>query len=277
MAAPQPRPMIITERFVMLNFPKTGSSFARQVIKQAHFHHPPRLRQRLAWRLGAPQRMLKDVLMTPVHFNPVYNERARPVAHGAWSQIPEGHRHKAILTVVREPMARLVSLYEFRAWVDDPRPGPDEVRALYPHFPGLSFEEYFHLQYGAGYEAAAPPGMRITTGPLTLQFIRMYARDPLRTALALHDGIDLRRCWREHFPRITFLRTERLTEQLPRWLMDQGYTRASLGFVRSKDHVNRTGRSRQHYFTPEMAEELRYRERFFYQIFPDYLRAFDAL
>jgi len=34
--------MIITERFVMLNFPKTGSSFARQVVKQAHFHHPHR-------------------------------------------------------------------------------------------------------------------------------------------------------------------------------------------------------------------------------------------
>lgn len=28
--------MIITERFVMLNFPKTGSSFARAIIKEAH-------------------------------------------------------------------------------------------------------------------------------------------------------------------------------------------------------------------------------------------------
>ena len=116
-----------------------------------------------------------------------------------------------------------------------------------------------------------------TVGPLTLQFIRMYARDPLRTALALHDGIDLRRCWREHFPRITFLRTERLTEQLPRWLMDQGYSRRSLGFVHAKERVNRTGRSRQRYFTPALANELRQRERLFYQVFPDYLRAFDAL
>lgn len=269
--------MIITERFVMLNLPRSGSSFARQVIKQAHWHHPPSLSQRIAARLGAPPRMLKDLLMKPIHFNPAYNERAKEVAHGAYNQIPEEHRRKAIVTVLREPLSRLVSLYEFRAWAKDPRPSESMVRALHPRFPDLTFEEWYRLGMGPGYSAAAPPGMRTDAGPLTLQFIRMYARDPLRTALALHDGLDLRREYRDHFPRITYLRSERLTVDLPRFLLRHGYSRASLRFVQHKQRENRTGRTQQRYFTPAMAAEIRHRERFFYQLFPDYLPALEAI
>jgi hypothetical protein len=269
--------MIITERFVMLNVPKTGSSFARQVVKQAHFHHPPSLRQRIGWRLGAPPRMLKDVLMKPNLFNAEHAAAAKEVAHGAYCQIPEAHRNKAIVAVVREPMARIVSLYEFRAWAKSPRIDERRLHEAFPRFPDLSFAEYFDLHMGLGYEAAAPSGMRTRVGPTTLQFIRMFAHDPLRTALALHDGMDLRREWHEHFPRITFLRTERLNHGLRRFLLDHGYTRASLRFMDEKERVNPTGRSQAHYFTPEMANEVRHRERFFYQIFPDYLRAFDAI
>lgn len=269
--------MIITERFVMLNFPRTGSSFARQVIKQAHWHHPPSLQQRVAARLGAPPRMLKDVLMKPFHFNPEYNERASAVAHGAYHQIPEEHRGKAIVTVLREPLSRLISLYEFKAWVQDPRPSESQVRAMHPHFPELTFEEWYRVGMGPGYAAAAPTGMRAEVGPLTLQFIRMFSRDPMRTALALHDGLDLRREYRDHFPRIHYLRTERLTVDLPRFLISQGYSRASLRFVGHKQRENRTGRSQQRYFTPAMAAEIRHRERFFYQLFPDYLTAMKAI
>ncbi|MFZ1694489.1 MAG: hypothetical protein WAT74_14935 [Flavobacteriales bacterium] len=267
--------MIITERFVMLNFPKTGSSFARQVVKQAHFHHPPSLRQRIGWRLGAPQRMLKDVLVKPNLFNAEQAARAKEVAHGAYSQIPVEHRNKTIVTVVREPMARLVSLYEFKAWAKA-LSGIDAVHAAFPQFPELSFAEYFDLQMGAAYQASIPPGMRTEVGPLTLQFIRMFAHDPLRTALALHDGLDLRREWRAHFPRIHFLRNEHLNAQLRSFLLGQGYTRESLRFIDQKERVNRTDRSQARYFTPAMMQEVRHRERFFYQLFPDYLRAFDS-
>ena len=267
--------MIITERFVMLNFPKTGSSFAREVVKQAHFHHPPSLRQRIAWRMGAPQRMLKDVLMKPNLFNAVHAAKAKEVAHGAYCQVPDEHRNKTIVTVVREPMARIISLYEFRAWAKDPRLDTVAVRASLPHFPEISFAEYFHLHMGLAYEASAPSGMRTRVGPLTLQFIRMYARDPMNTVLALHDGMDLRLEWRHHFPRIAFLRTERLNMELRRFLRREGYSAASLRFMSEKQRVNRSGRSQALYFTAEMAKEVRRRERFFFQLFPDYLSAHD--
>ncbi|HRD52493.1 MAG TPA: hypothetical protein PKY96_07585, partial [Flavobacteriales bacterium] len=140
----------------------------------------------------------------------------------------------------------------------------------------LSFAEYFDLHMGVGYQASVPPGMRSEVGPLTVQFIRMFAYDPVRTALALHEGMDLRREWRVHFPRIQFLRTERLNEQLRAFLLGQGYTRESLRFINQKERVNRTDRSQARYFTPEMMQEVRHRERFFYQLFPDYLRAFDS-
>jgi hypothetical protein len=267
--------MLITERFVMINFPKTGSSFAREAIRQCHWHTPT-LRQRIGWRLGRPQRMLKDLLMKPYHFNKAFEERARPVAHGGVCQIPAEHRGKPIVTVVREPLARLVSLYEFRAWAQDPRPSLEEVKAAFPAFPDLSFADYFRMHLGIGYASAAPPGMRATVGPLTLHFIRLFAHDPLRTALALEDGMDLRRVYDQHFPRITFLRTERLNEELYRYLRGMGYPDRAVAFIRRKGKVNATGRSQERYFTPAMLEEYRWRERFFYQLFPDYLKALPA-
>ena len=63
--------------------------------------------------------------------------------------------------------------------------------------------------------------------------------------------------------------------ELRRFLRREGYSAASLRFMSEKQRVNRSGRSQALYFTAEMAKEVRRRERFFFQLFPDYLSAHD--
>ena len=76
--------MLITDRFVMLNFPKTGSSFARKTLKQIHGYDS--LPNRALRRLGLPDRSGMTEILTP---NQLFGERWRKVnQHAAWNQIP---------------------------------------------------------------------------------------------------------------------------------------------------------------------------------------------
>lgn len=267
--------MLITDRFVMINFPKTGSNFAREAIRQAHWH-PPDLAERISRRIRRPERLFKDLLMKPIHFNAAYNAIAVPRAHGQVQQIPEEHRKKLIMSVSREPVSRMISLYEFRAWEKEVRPSVEAVKAVFPHFPDLTFNDYFQFQMGLAYQSAMPVGMRTIVGPLTLHFIRFYAHDPLRTALSLRDDTDLRKEWSDHFPQVRFLHTDNLNEELKAFLISMGYSRKSVEFIREKGKVNTSPRTQRSYFTGPMIEEMRWRERLFYQVFPEYLSALHA-
>lgn len=267
--------MLITDRFVMINFPKTGSSFAREVIRKVHRHPGSRL-QRIAYRLGKARPSCEELLMRQVHFNPDYTANDRVGAHGAYCQIPEQHRNKAIMSVMREPASRFVSLYEFRGWTRIIRPSLEEIKAELPNFPDLDFAEFFHLYFHITHGKALPPGMRTEIGPLTLQFIRFFARDPLTTMLALHDGTDLRADWDLHFPRVRFLHTETLNDELRAYMRSMGWPASALEFIGHKEKVNVTTRSRTNYLTDAMLDEIAWRERFFYQIFPEYLPALEG-
>ncbi len=266
--------MLITDRFVMINFPKTGSSFAREVIRKA-MRHPGSLAQRIAWKLGKPRPTCTELLMKQRFFNPAFVE-TRDEAHGAYCQIPAEHRHKVIMSVVREPASRLVSLYEFRGWTRKIRPSLEEIQAVFPHFPDLDFPEFYRLMMEVTHNASLPQGMRTELGPQTVQFIRFFARDPLATMLALRDDTDLRADWDKHFPAVRFLHTEDLNKELHAFLLEMGMSRASIAFVENKEKSNVTERTKATYLTDAMLDDLAWRERFLYQLFPEYLKALDT-
>lgn len=262
--------MLITRKFVMLNFPKTGSAFARDTLKR--LHQGNRVRRGLE-RFGLARPRLQEELMMPYYFNPVQqaaNGRLNS-EHGTYQQIPKEHRHKPVFTVVRDPLRRLVSLYEFRSWVQHPFPSTDRLKQWFPHFPDLSFDEYCKMNQELALPFAQPEGMQVAIGPLTTQFIRFYARDPLKTILSLREDTDLRRDQDLHFPQIRFLHTEHLNQELHDLLLEHGYGRDKLAFILDKPKMNTTKRSRTNYLTPDLVARLHHSERFFYQLFPEYL------
>ncbi|MCW5898893.1 MAG: sulfotransferase family 2 domain-containing protein [Flavobacteriales bacterium] len=266
--------MLITPKFVMINFPKTGSTFARRAIRG--IHQPGRGR-RLLERVGLARPECSELLMRQRFFTPM-RERSnlRVQQHGAWCQIPEAFRDRTIMSVVRDPMDRLVSLYEYRAWALMPFPEEKIVRRHFPHFPDLSFEEFFELYQTIAPEYSLPEGVRGAPGPLTVQFIRFYARDPLRTIMALDEGSDLRKMRREHFPDIDFLHTENLNAELHDFLLRMGYPEERVAGIKDMGKVNTSTRSRPDYLSDGMIDRLAWSERFFYQLFPEYLERVPA-
>ncbi len=258
--------MLITDRFVMLNFPKTGSTFARQAILKAHaptwadkiFNTP--------WPLN--ELMTRPHKLTDRHRNALAH---RPRSqHGTYNQIPAEHRGKTVMSVVRNPIERLISTYEFKDWQQYPILDEATLRERFPSFPALNFQDY--LEYRRMVLAIIqPPGLRTTVGPLTTQFITFYARDPLSTLMQLNDDVDLAKDYDKHFPRISFLHTENLNQELHDFLLNVGYPRRRIKAILTMGKRNTTKRTQRNYLTAEHVEHILYKERFFFQLFPEYL------
>lgn len=261
--------MLITDNFVMLNFPKTGSAFARDAIKR--LHRSTGLRAALE-RRGLMRSSLQELLMKPYFFTATQGVTIPTNSeHGVYSQVPAAHQAKPVITVMRDPEKRMVSAYEFRSWAKHPIPNAEQVVEWFPSFPDISFEQFIRMNQELILPYIQPNGMQVKVGPLTTKFIRMYARDPRKTMLALRENTDLRKDYDQHFPKIHFLHTENLNQELYDLLLQFGYPSNKIAFILEKQKMNTTGRSRNTYLTPELTSRLQHSERFFYQLFPEYL------
>ena len=227
--------MLLTDRFVLLNYPRTGSTFARQALRQLYARRAG-LRGGLLQALGHGQ---VEELQLGILRTATARREGRRSQHGALSQIPPDHRHKPVVTITRHPFDRLVSFYEHGYWRSHPFGDREQLRERFPSFPELSFEEY--LDYSAAFEVpdvlqGARP--RADVGAQTLHFVRFYAADPEAaleqlTDEAIDDGSFL-----AGLPPVRFLHTERLVEELTAFLHDVGFAPEETAFLRELPRVN---------------------------------------
>ncbi len=264
--------MIVTDRFVLLNYPRTGSTFVRDALKRIHAARDGAVR-RLVARTGLLRRSL-DELILPIDRTSSARREGRRSQHGRYGQIPREHRGKVVVSVLRNPYDRAVSTFEHGFWRDHPPDDPERVRERYPSFPELSFDEYLRMTDELGRDdvrdgAAVPDDV----GAHSLHFLRFYSRDPdalLRT-LSNVPPIDT---LRDGLGDVRFLRFERLREELAGFLHEFGYTREHVRVVhelpRRNEARTRADRSWRDYFTPALATWFRTRERTLFELFPEH-------
>jgi Sulfotransferase family len=245
--------MILTPDFVYIHYPKTGGTFVTHVLSRIY-----------------EGRGFADV-----------------DKHAACEQIPEEHRGKPIVTSLRNPFERYVSQYRFAWWKLHPDLycGVDEMKALYPHYPDLTFAEFVHMantKFLNCYERRPtgfvnrnfPPGREL--GWHTEQFVRFFFRNPREVYARLDEESLERGDFRKDMYPVRFLPVERLNEALYELLLGFGHAPEEIDFVRSADKVfpveggRAPGDRWESYYTPEIRDYIRTRERLLFQLFPQF-------
>ena len=234
------KPMIITDTFVMLNNPKTGSTFARTVLKEIHATY----RRVQFWkrvvsfgRVRAP--LFKELYLPDLTFDGSLLKESSQ--HGAYSQIPDEYRDREVVSVVRNPYTLFISHYQFRWWATHPPFPPAFLAEKFPQFPDLSIDDF--VDFSRLRVAHEPLGERLTelgVGSMSRFFIKMFYREPASIFRHLdRQMIDSGRLL-ELLPTITFLRQEHLTDDLSHFLRRHGYSERELQHVAEHEKVNLT-------------------------------------
>jgi hypothetical protein len=193
------------------------------------------------------------------------NVGQRPNQHGTYAQIPAEHGHKPVVTALRNPYTRLISQYRF--WIQQrftfliPEA---RWRAEFPAFPELSLEEYLRMREIALAEELRGVPMRVQAGHQTVEFVRMFFREPESALRRLDEEYVASGRFREDMPAITFLRTEELNRELYDFLAAHGFAEERIAFILDHQKMNVTraaSEKKDALWTPAAIEHVQERER----------------
>lgn len=274
--------MIITDKFVYIHMPKTGGTFVETVLRKIHEQRGDRIEKRRADQPPA-RRPLREFLTGQ---RPVFLDLLNLAGENDWNQhgragqIPPEHRHKPILTTLRNPFDRYVSQYEFKWWKTYPTTffqDLDRLKAAYPHYPELSFEEFvrasndFYLGRASDHFA---PEDRL--GRHTLQFIAFFFKEPRKVEDITPAYLKERLYTDDIHPGVYYTFTHDLNRQLHAFLTEMGYPAEEIAFILEQGKIfpKEGGRSEdqkwEKYYTPELKAYVRHRERMLFELFPEF-------
>jgi hypothetical protein len=256
--------MIITERFVVLNNPRTGSTFVREVLKQLHGrrrHSPGRLGRLLGRLKLHPDRGFAELLLdTP-------GRQIPPNQHGGYFQIPPEHRGKEVVSVVRDPFARLLSIYRYGWWKKYPPVDAATIARHLPAFPHLSFREFVELEELSLERRLGSKFRDLQVGRQTVRFIDMFFRDPAAVLSRLNGRYLESDEFADDLPAIRFLQTETLNRGLFEFLRERDYPLHRIEFILENGAVNRSPLTETDLpWTRELIDGVLHRERLLFRM-----------
>lgn len=256
--------MIITDDFLMLNFPKTGSSFARKTISTAYTNRAS-FTEKLFVKLGMRRPSLQELFCPHTYLDAVDQ-------HGTFSQIPDQFRQKKLLSITRSPTERYLSMYHYRWWADNPPAAIPQILKSYPDFPNLSFNDYYEMQHSLSRErrlcGILPP---IDIGDHTVNFIQLYFKNPNKVLSNIDNDYIFSGEFRKDIPDIHFIHQENLRFELKQFLLDQcRFKKSHLDFMDDSEIINASNKSSVANIDNEIKQKIYSRDALIYEIFPEY-------
>lgn len=219
--------MLVTNKFVMLNFPKTGSSFARKVIKKVYANTQTEL---------SKSGLKCEELILPNTRNKVSQNKSDH--HGTYSQIPPSYMDREIVSILRNPLDRFLSIYKYGAWKHSPPLPKDLLRKLFPNFPELYIDEFIEMQNESIKHRLGFDIKKNEIGIQSVQLIQMFFRNPDLTLKNIFSGLYSREEVEAGIGEIKFLSQENLREDLLYLLIKCGFKDDELAFIQLEKASN---------------------------------------
>lgn len=230
--------MIVTDHFVLLNYPKTGSSFARKIIKEAFQNrlNMSGIFNRLRVSLGLAKNPCLELLLP----NYLANRPESKHQHGVYSQIPNQYLDRPIYSVMRNPYEKFLSGYEYKFYAKKPRLPIAILKDQFPKFPELSLDEYVVMMKMINENDRRSESFSV--GVYTQQFIKMFFKHPEQTLNTMTPSYFESGEYKKDLPELNWLQQENLTNEIFSLLENSGFEPAELEFIKSTKWVNVTQR-----------------------------------
>lgn len=279
--------MVVTEKFVYIHMPKTGGTFVTTVLECLHRRVQP-ARKRRTQVQRVVHSVSKRTGIRREHaqlYGPLLDLEPK---HGTCHDIPSRLRHLPIFSTIRNPYDWYVSQYEFGWWkrtfLYQPELNPTPVgeameRVLpsfiqdHPTFPEIGFESFMVLCERAAEAVNGKYGSDV--GLYTFGFLRFYHREPDQALSRTRGYCGFSGVLEDMF-KVEFIFTNRLNEQLHRFLLGTGYQPNDLGFIPELGRILPMGRGRredqpwEQYYTSDLKSIVRHRDRLLFERFPEF-------
>ncbi len=252
----------MTNDFVFINYPKTGSTFVRYILDYIHAIEEN----------GKPKYSFKNYKRID-HKNIRAINRTDLTPHGVLSQIPISHINKPIISIERNIFDRLISLYEYGFWKKNPSFPMLEILDLYPDFPKLSFPKYLDYIYDfLPYRSDNRFSYLPDYGLLSIDFIMFFSSlDPVKELNSWDTGAE------ENFfkslKEIQFIDFSKLRSELYATLINFGYDSQDLKVILNSDPINISHNRcpNRSYFNDSLIKKIKKREYIVLEAFNKYL------
>jgi hypothetical protein len=260
--------MIITDDFVMINFPKTGSTFVRNVLKRVHNDYS--FLEKTVYFFGKKKK--------PLYIN-FWIENIRDTSfrygvkdeHGLCSQIPKKHISKQIVSIKRNVFERYISLYEYADWKVAPWIKVSDIKKIYPNYPDLSFKEYLNLLFHFNpWEIHPKINRKLPMGPATTQFIVFYFKNPFKVLREIDENYLMSDYYKKDMYNVHFLEQNNLNDDLYNFLSKKGYKEQKISFIKNlkRQNVSRPkNKNIKDYFNDDLISMVREKDKFLFKIF----------
>ena len=273
--------MIITDNFIFINFPKTGSTFAREVLSKIYY--PPLENkwkiEHFIRKVGKSIKLArKESEFQIAHFPELRDISSKRylnlTPHGLRSQIPEEHKNKPIISIKRNPFEQIVSHYEFADWKKTSVDWENGLKEILPSYPEIKFESFVkNFIYIAGLNKH--PKIKDLNGlsTLSLNLILFFSKDdPFEIINNWHQDF-YREKFHQDFQDIVFLENKQLNEELYDLLLKFNYSKNKINFILGKDKSNVSKpiqKSYKQYFSKELTKYVLASEKLVFDLFPEY-------
>lgn len=264
--------MIITDSFVMINFPKTGSAFARKMLQQVHHGSNASILEKACYRLRIKKRPFFLVHEEP-NIREVTHRRGHLDEHGIYIQIPKAHIHKKVISIKRNIYDRYISLYEFRNWEKSPWLDVEMLKNKFSNYPNISFKDFMHIILDHNpIELLPEVNKSLTIGPATAQFILFFFKEPFKTLKEIDDDYVKSDAYKKDISPVIFLDQANLNEELYKFLREEGYPKRKVKFILEAKKINNSTpkhKTRNDYFTPELYDLVNEKEKLLFKMLED--------
>ena len=267
--------MLVSEDFIMISLPKTGSSFVRSVIKKVHSNMKKDMRY--VFSTNRKDLKLKEIYLENVRTDYKVSDKNQ---HGTYSQIPKNllSGHREVVSAVRSPIEAYLSRYFFQSykWVAKHNPDFDKLmKGKLPLFPEVSFEDYMFTITSTLTKVGLNRynvSENLNLGLLSFQFIQFFSFDPQKFLTDLEISSVKTIELDTHFPNIYFLFNETLSQDIYNYLKQKGYSERHIGFIQNEDKINVTERTKakEDILNSNILNYMLEKEELLFRFFPQY-------